>query len=67
MGHEVAVVVDFGVEEEDGDHLFDPRPVEGQAALEVLLAIDVVQRDTWCVIVRCRIQTYAISAGSRAT
>ena len=67
MEREVVVAVDIGAEEEDGDHLFDPRLVEGQAALEVSLATDVVQRGIWYETVRCRIQMYVISADSQAT
>ena len=64
---EVAVVVDIGVEEEDGDHLFDPRLVEGQAALELLLVIAVGQRGIWYEIVRCQLQKDVIGVGSRTT
>ena len=41
---EVVVAVDIEVEEEDGDHLFDPRLVEGQATQGPSLVIDVVLR-----------------------
>ena len=64
---EVAVAVDSGAEEEDGDHLFDPRLVAGQAVLGLSLAIDVVQRGIWYEIVRCQLQRAVISADSRAT
>ena len=44
---EVAVAVDTGAEEEDGDHLFDPRLVGGRAVRGALLVTDVVQRGIW--------------------
>ena len=64
---EVAVAVATEVKEADGDHLFDPRLVEGQAALGVLHAIDVGQRGIWYEIVRCHIPRDVIDAGSRTT
>ena len=64
---EVAVAVEFGVEEEDGDHLLDPRLVGGRAAQGALLATDVEQRGIWSEIVRCRIRMFVISVDSRAT
>ena len=64
---EVIVAVDIGVEEEDGDHLFDLRLVGGRAAQGLLLVIDVVLRGIWYETVQCRLQMYVISADSRVT
>ena len=61
----MAVAVVIGAEEENGDHLFDLRLVEGRVVQELLLVIDVVAKATGFGIVLCLGRPFVISVGNR--